>query len=456
MSTANTPLVHDVPPATSPQLSTLSPTPTPTPTAPPDSISVPPPRRTNRSIHKPSWLTDYICDCASHSSSTCIPSTFTPAHISFVALLSSIQEPRTYHQATLDGRWVAAMNQELAALEQNDTWDIVNLPPDKKAIGSCWVFKLKLNPDGTIQRHKARLVAKGYNQGWPLLQIDVNNAFLHGFLDEEVYMTPPEGYTKTLPGQDAHMLEAKSAPTPLPPGFKLTSDGGSLLCDPGSYRRLVGCLLYLGFSRPDVSFVVQQLSQFLQHPRSSHWDAAMHVLRYLKGTSSLGLFFSSQNSLQLSVFTDASWASCTDTRRSITGFCIFLGSTLISWKTKKQATVSRSSTEAEYRSMGAAVSELLWISYLLRDLQIPLSLPVPFWCDNKAALHITANPVFHERTKHLDIDCHLVRDQFKLGFISPQHVPGRDQVADLFTKSLPAGDFSRLFFKLGLAPQAPS
>ncbi|KAL0327703.1 UNVERIFIED_CONTAM: Retrovirus-related Pol polyprotein from transposon RE2 [Sesamum angustifolium] len=183
--------------------------------------------------------------------------------------------------------------------------------------------------------------------------------------------------------------------------------------------RLVGRLLYLGFTRPDISFATQQLSQFLQHPRSSHWDAALHVLRYLKGTSSLGLFFSAQNSLQPTVYTDASWASCPESRRSITGFCIFLGSSLVSWKTKRQSTVSRSSAEAEYRS--------------------------------RHSHH--ANPVFHERTKHLDIDCHLVRDQFKSGFIKPSHVPGRDQLADLFTKTPPTSDFARFFVKLGLAPK---
>ncbi|XP_020551111.1 uncharacterized protein LOC110012327 [Sesamum indicum] len=352
----------------------------------------------------------------------------------------------------------------------------------------------------------------------------MNNAFLHGHLDEEVYMTPPDGYTLAAPSQvcrltlyvddilltgnsaeevaalkdylhtlftikdldfakyflglelarsthgllvtqqrylsdilaDVCMTDAKATSTPLPPGHKFSADVGSLLADPAAYRCLVGRLLYLDFTRPDISFAVQQLSQFLQHPRSSHWDAALYVLRYLKGTSSLGLFFSSSNSLQPSVFTDASWASCSDSCRSVTGFCVFLGSSLVSWKTKKQATVSRSSAEAEYRSMGSAVCELLWLSYLLRAFQVSYRTPVSFWCDNQAVIHITENPVFHERTKQLDIDCHLVREQFKLGLILPSHIPGRDQLADLFTKSPSVSDFSRLFVKLGLAPQAPS
>ncbi|KAL0358383.1 UNVERIFIED_CONTAM: Retrovirus-related Pol polyprotein from transposon RE1 [Sesamum angustifolium] len=255
---------------------------------------------------------------------------------------------------------------------------------------------------------------------------------------------------------DASMTDAKPASTPFPPGLKLTLDGGSLLPSPDRYRRLVGRLLYLGFTHPDISFPVQQLSQFLQSPRTTHWDAALHILRYLRGSSSLGLFFSSRSSLQLSAFSDAAWASCLDSRRSITGFCIFLGSSIISWKTKKQAIVSRSSAEAEYRSMASTVSELLWISYLLRDFQLSIQQPIPFWCDNKAALHITANPVFHEGTKHLDIDCHLVRDQFKAGFISPTHIAGPHQPADLFTKVVPLPTFTRLLSKLGLGFQAPS
>ncbi|KAK4400316.1 Retrovirus-related Pol polyprotein from transposon RE1 [Sesamum angolense] len=252
------------------------------------------------------------------------------------------------------------------------------------------------------------------------------------------------------------MVDAKPTYTPFPPGFKLTDDAGSLLPAPDKFRRLVGYLLYLSFTRPDISFSIQQLSQFLQQPWTSHWDAALHVIRYLKGTSSLGLFFASNNPLHLSAYSDAAWASCLDSRGSITGFCVFLGSSLVSWKTKKQATVSRSSVEAEYRSMASTVCELLWLSYLLRDFCIPVQQPIPFWCDDKAALHIPANPVFHERTKHLDIDCHLVCDQFKLGFISPSHISGSDQLADLFTKALPSPVFSRLLSKLGLGSQAPS
>ena len=231
------------------------------------------------------------------------------------------------------------------------------------------------------------------------------------------------------------LLHAKTASTPIQRGHKFSTNS-HLMGEPDRYRRLIGRLLYVTMTRPDITFVLQQLSQHVSAPREDHWDAALYLLRYLKLSPSTGIFISSNNDLHLSAYCDADWASCFETRRSLTGYCIFLGQTLVSWKTKKQATVSRSWAEAEYRSLASTVCELLWISYILRDFDITVPLPIPLWCDNQAALHIVANPVFHERTKHLDIDCHLVRDQFKLGFIHHQHIPSRLQVADLFTKDL--------------------
>ncbi|KAL2232601.1 UNVERIFIED_CONTAM: putative mitochondrial protein [Sesamum indicum] len=243
-------------------------------------------------------------------------------------------------------------------------------------------------------------------------------------------------------------MDAKATSTPFTPGHKLSVDVGSLLVNPAAYRHLfysTGCLL-----RRTIAVSI------LQHPRSSHWDATLYILRYLKWTSSLGLFFSSSNSLQPFVFTDASWASCSDSRRSVTCFCIFLGFSLIFCKMKKQAMVSRSSVVVEYRSMGSAVCELLWLLYLLRAFQVSFRTPVSFLCDNQATIHITENSMFDERTKYHDIDCHLIREQFELGFILPLHISGCDQLADLITKFPSVSDFARLFVKLGLAPQAPS
>ncbi|KAL0322509.1 UNVERIFIED_CONTAM: Retrovirus-related Pol polyprotein from transposon RE2 [Sesamum angustifolium] len=255
---------------------------------------------------------------------------------------------------------------------------------------------------------------------------------------------------------DIGLLNAKSTSTPFPQGLKLSANCGTLLPDPGKYRRLVGRLLYLGFTRPDISYSVQQLSQFLTRPCEAHWRAAVHVVRYLKGTPTKGLFLPSKSSFELRAYCDADWASCSDSRRSLTGFCIFFGDALISWKTKKQSTILRSTAEAEYKSMAATVCELKWLSYILSDFGISVSLPIQLYCDNQAAMHIMANPVFHERTKHIELDCHVVRDAYKNGFISPSFVRSSVQLADIFTKVLSFKQFLFLLAKLGLAALQPS
>ncbi|KAL0445223.1 UNVERIFIED_CONTAM: Retrovirus-related Pol polyprotein from transposon RE2 [Sesamum latifolium] len=309
---------------------------------------------------------------------------------------SPCDEPHNYKQAVERPEWVEAMNQELLALENNDTWVVAPLPPGKKAIDCKRVYKLKLKDDGSTER----------SFSWPLQQLDINNAFLHGYLDGEIYMRPPEGYSiasgmvcrlkHSLYGlkqasrqwyqkftlkllvygfsqsaydhclflkgsgtdfialiiyvddvlltgpslklladvnayldafftikdlgaarfflglqiawskeglslhqgkyihdiiSDAGLLDAKSTTMPLPASIKLSQEGGAALTDPEPYRRLVGRLLYLGFTRPDISHSVQQLSQLIQHPCETHWRAALHVIQYLKGTSTTGLFF---------------------------------------------------------------------------------------------------------------------------------------------------------------------
>ncbi|KAL0431357.1 UNVERIFIED_CONTAM: Copia protein [Sesamum radiatum] len=350
-------------------------------------------RRSQREIHKPGWLNDFISSIA--------------------GLLCCILEPRTYLEAIQHTEWQDAMKAELAALESNCTWRLTSLPVGKRPIGCKWVFKTKLKADGTIDRYKARLVAKAAARAWPLQQMDVNNAFLHGHLEEDLYMTPPEGYS-VAPGlvcklersiyglkqasrqwnaeltlkltefgfsqsvhdhclftrntsagfvallvyvddilvtaptlelihakyvqdiiRDIGLLNARPTSTPFPLGLKLSEDCGALLADQGKYRRLVGRLLYLCFTRPDISHSVQQLSQFLSRPCDVHWKAAIHVVRYLKGSPTKGLFLPSTSTFELCAYCDADWASCSDTRRSLTGFCIFFGDALISWKTKK-------------------------------------------------------------------------------------------------------------------------
>lgn len=487
------------------------------------------------------------------------------------------------------------MQTEIQALEANNTWILTSLPSGKKPIGCKWVFKTKLCADGSIERHKARLVAKGYTQvegldyhdtfapvaklttvrcvlaiaaarHWHLHQLDVNNAFLYGDLDEEVYMTLPPGYgrkgetrvcrlLKSLYGlkqasrnwysklsfvllsagysqshadhslftrtygssftavlvyvddiliagndltaitdlkffladnfklkdlgtlkyflglevarsssgifisqrkyaldilADSGMTGSRPASFPMEQHLKLTPEDGDLLSDPSSYRRLVGRLIYLTITRPDICFCVNMLSQFMQAPREPHYQAALHVLRYLKSSPGHGLFFPSTCDLRVSAYCDSDWASCPITRRSTTGFIVMLGTSPISWRTKKQPVVSRSSAEAEYRAMAYTTCEIVWLKNLLSELMVLHPQRITLHCDNQAALHITRNPVFHERTKHIEIDCHYVREKFRSGLLMPQYISTQHQIADIFTKALGKEKFQHFVCKLGI------
>ncbi|XP_019420639.1 PREDICTED: uncharacterized protein LOC109330816 [Lupinus angustifolius] len=232
---------------------------------------------------------------------------------------------------------------------------------------------------------------------------------------------------------------------------KIHSTLGALLADPTSYRRLIGKLLYLTHTRPDISFVVGCLSQFLSSPTSSHFQAATRTLKYLKGSPGQGIFFSSNNTPILKGYSDSDWEACLDTISSVTGWCFFLGNALISWKSKKnQNTVSRSSLEVEYRALAMATCEAQWLLFLLQDLCIPHTTPVTLFCDNKYALHIAANPVFHERTKHIEIDCHVVRERLQNNTIHILPVSTSLQLTDIFTKSLNPSPFRKFISKLGI------
>ncbi|XP_019155737.1 PREDICTED: uncharacterized protein LOC109152493 [Ipomoea nil] len=245
-------------------------------------------------------------------------------------------------------------------------------------------------------------------------------------------------------------LDSKPSNTPCVTGQKLTNYEGNLLAKPEVYRKLVGKLLYLTHTRPDISYSVQQLSQFVDKPRDSHLTAAHRVLRYLKRSPGKGLFFPSTSQIKLQGFSDSDWASCAETRKSITSFCIYLGDSLISWKTKKQATISRSSSEAEYRALASTVCEVQWLVYLLADLQITITESIPIFCDNKSAIAIGENHVFHERTKHIEIDCHVVRQKVCEGLIKLMAVSTLQQTADGFTKALPKILFDNFHDKLGI------
>jgi len=249
---------------------------------------------------------------------------------------------------------------------------------------------------------------------------------------------------------DTGYLASKLVSTPSEPSCKLRQDTSAPYTDIPSYRRLIGRLIYLTNTRPDITFSTQQLSQFLSSPTEKHFTTACRILRYLNKCLGQGPFFPRTSSLCLQGFSNANWARCIDSRRSISGQCFFLGNSLISWRTEKQLIVSRSSSEGEYRALGAATYELQWLMYLLKDLHVSLTKPHVLYFDNQSALHIAANHVFHERTKHLEIDCHLVREKLLAGLMKLLPVSSKDQLADFFTKPLLPQPSHILLSKLGM------
>ncbi|XP_074305495.1 uncharacterized protein LOC141640711 [Silene latifolia] len=246
------------------------------------------------------------------------------------------------------------------------------------------------------------------------------------------------------------LLGAKSCATPLEQHHKLGVAKGAVLEDAEPYRRLVGRLVYLAITRPDITYSVHVLSQYLHQPRKEHMAVALRIVRYLKGSPGQGIFLRSDSQFLIDGWCDSDWGGCPLSRRSATGWIVLLDGSPISWKTKKQATVSLSSTEAEYRFMAALVCELKWLKGLLSSLGVSLSLPMRLFCDNQSALHLAHNPVFHERTKHIEIDCHFVRDAISESLVSTAHVSTHEQPADIFTKALGAPQFYYLLRKLDI------
>ncbi|GJR38141.1 ribonuclease H-like domain-containing protein [Tanacetum coccineum] len=249
----------------------------------------------------------------------------------------------------------------------------------------------------------------------------------------------------------AHMVNCNPSRTPVDTDSKLGPDGVPVQ-DPTLYRSLAGGLQYLTFTRPDLSYAVQQVCLYMHDPREPHFAALKRILRYVQGTLELGLQLYASATTSLVGYTDADWAGCPSTRRSTSGYCVFLGDNLLSWSAKRQHTISRSSAEAEYRGVANVVAETAWIRNLLRELHSPLLTATMVYCDNVSAVYMSANPVQHQYTKHIEIDIHFVRDMVKAGHVRVLHVPSRFQYADIFTKGLSSALFEDFRSSLSVRP----
>ncbi|KAL0641188.1 hypothetical protein Bca4012_103811 [Brassica carinata] len=259
--------------------------------------------------------------------------------------------------------------------------------------------------------------------------------------------------------KETDVLGGKIAKTPLEEGYKVLREGEvkekQLFEDPKLYRKMVGKLIYLTITRPDICFAVNQVSQHMQTPRVHHWKMVDRILRYLSGTSGQGVWMGCNGSTEVVGYCDADWAGDRVDRRSTTGYCTFIGGNLVTWKSKKQKVISCSSAEAEYRAMLKLTNELVWIKGILKHLEIEQSTPMTMHCDNQAAIHIASNSVFHERTKHIEVDCHKVRQMIILGVILPCYTRSEDQLADVFTKAARLKTMESILSRLGLIDLTP-
>ncbi|KAJ7961681.1 Retrovirus-related Pol polyprotein from transposon TNT 1-94 [Quillaja saponaria] len=484
-------------------------------------------------------------------------------------------EPLFFEEAENDKKWRQAMDEEIIAIEKNDTWELANLPKDHKAIGVKWVYKVKKNAKGEVEKYKARLVAKGYAQKqgidyeevfapvarletirllisfaahkhWKIYQLDVKSAFLHGFLEEEVYVDQPKGYV--IEGQEdkvlklkkalyglkqaprawnnridkyfqengfvrcpheyalyvkAHengnvlfvclyvddliftgnnpimfedfkkamtcefemtdmglmsyylgfevkqndggifisqegyakdvlkkfqMLDSNSVNTPIECGVKLSKHDVGEKVDPTLFRSLVGSLRYLTCTRPDILYAVGVVSRYMESPTSTHMKTAKRILRYLR------------------VILPEIWMI----EKSTTGFVFFMGNNAISWVSKKQPIVTLSTCEAEYVVATSCTCHAIWLRRLLKELQEPQKEATQIFVDNKSALALAKNPVFHDRSKHIDTRYHFIRECIAKKEVEVKFVKSLDQVADIFTKPLKFEVFQGLRELLGV------
>lgn len=243
--------------------------------------------------------------------------------------------------------------------------------------------------------------------------------------------------------------------TPLSSSVKYTleteeEEGGQLFEDKTLYSSVIEALQYATITRPDIAYSVNKLSQFMQESKVIHWQGCKRILRYLQGTLNYGLYFTPGNKMEISTFTDADWGADRDDRKSTDGYCMFLAGNLVSWSSKKQKVVSTSSTEVEYRSLSNGATELTWLQSLLAKMNIKLEKRPIIWCDNKSAIALAENPVFHGRTKHIEIDVHFVRNKISNREFDLKYVESKNQVADIMTKALPNRSFEYLRSKLNV------
>jgi len=233
-------------------------------------------------------------------------------------------------------------------------------------------------------------------------------------------------------------------------GLKLSKEDSSKDFDPSVYNSIVGSLMYLTATRPDIMYAVSLISRFMEKPKETHWQAAKRIMRYVKGTKRYGIFYTVSECSDLVGYTDSDWAGSVDDRKSTSGYVFHIGSGAISWASKKQPIVALSTAEAEYVAATAAACQAIWMRRMLRSLCQEQATTTIIFCDNSSAIALSKNSVFHKRTKHIDTKFHYIRELVNNGEIILQHCRTQEQVADILTKPLDQKSFEFLRKLLGM------
>ncbi|GJV15755.1 retrovirus-related pol polyprotein from transposon TNT 1-94 [Tanacetum coccineum] len=391
----------------------------------------------------------------------------------------------------------AARTMLIFSKHRSPSVSIANDPLDANHPGSPYIHHhwiiipaaVKLDEYGDVLKNKARLVAKGFRQeegldfeesfapvarlkvirifianatskNMTVYQMDVKTAFLNGELKEEVYVHQPESFVDPERPHHVHRLKKalyglKQAPracdtvdTLMVERTKLDEDLSGTPVDQTKYRSMIESLMYLTASRPDLLFAVCMCSR----PTKKHLEAVKQVFRYLQGTINMGLWYPKDTAMALTAYADH--AGCQDTRRSTSGSAQFLGDKLVSWSSKKQTSMSISSTEAEYITMSGCCAQILWMRSQLSDYGFAYN-RIPLYCDNKSFIALCCNNVQHSRSKHIDIRHHFIREQVEKGVVELYFVRTEYQLADIFTKALPKERFEFILPRLGMKCMKP-
>ncbi|GJR23311.1 putative ribonuclease H-like domain-containing protein [Tanacetum coccineum] len=449
-------------------------------------------------------------------------------------------EPKNFKMAVIEDCWFQAMQDEIHEFDRLEVWELVPRPIYVMVIALKWIYKVKLDEYGDVLKNKARLVAKGYRQeegidfeesfapvarieairifianaatkNMIIYQMDVKTAFLNGDLQEEVFVSQPEGFEdqdnpthvyrlkKALYGlkqaprawydtlskfllannffkgavdptprgifinQAKYALEtlkkygmdlSDPVDTPMVDRLKLDEDLMGIPVDQTRFRGMVGSLMYLTASRPDLVFAVCMCARYQAKPTKKHLEAIKRIFRYLKGTINMGLWYPKDNAMSLTAYADADHAGCQDSRRSTSGSAQFLGDRLVSWSSKKQRSTAILTTEAEYIAMSGCCAQILWMRSQLKDYDFLFN-KIPLYCDNKSAIALSCNNVQHSRSKHIDIRHHFIREQVENGVVELYFVETNYQLADILTKALPRERFEFLLPRLGMKSLTP-